>query len=268
MRAQVDLLESARQGDLESLELLINQPLEPKEIKVSLSVEQGCLTVTAEAPINPPSKHSFINFLKQGMTNVMPAGITSVVVHGKVQGLGAIAWHQQFSLQTDSPTAELHRTEFHRTEPQKTELQKTEPKRLEFQQQECPQAEPRSFITPEQMEHFSRAKLTPSPGINLSSYAPRRSRAQEPPQIRYFLWATSLMLGALLSAHIVTWFMPRSVARTEWEYHIVTLEDDNFDTAMKKLGQEGWELSYARRAIASESDTEYTLYELILKRPK
>ncbi|NJM57999.1 MAG: hypothetical protein HC857_11955 [Synechococcales cyanobacterium RU_4_20] len=247
--------------------------MEPKEIKVSLSVEQGCLTVTAEAPINPPSKHSFINFLKQGMTNIMPAGITSVVVHGKVQGLGAIAWHQQFSLQTDSPTAELHRTELQKTELQKTELQKTElqktePKRLEFQQQECPQAEPRSFITPEQMEHFSRAKLTPSPGVNLSSYAPRRSRAQEPPQIRYFLWATSLMLGALLSAHIVTWFMPRSVARTEWEYHIVTLEDDNFDTAIKKLGQEGWELSYARRAIASESDTEYTLYELILKRPK
>ncbi len=280
MKAQVDLLESARQGDLESLQLLINQPLEPKGIEVALHLDKGCLTVTAEAPINPPSKHSFINFLKLGMTNIMPMGVDSVLVHGKVQGLGEIAWQQRFALQAERPETEQPETGHSATEHSEREHSERERQALRAKAAGVRAAgvraagaraagaretEPRSFITPEHMKYF--AQTSPAPNPQAPGLQVRRS-SPPPPQIGYFLWATSLMLGALLSAHVVTWFMPRSLARTAWEYHIVTLEDDNFNTAIEKLGQEGWEISYARRAIASESESEYTLYELILKRPK
>jgi hypothetical protein len=266
MKAQVDLLESARQGDLKSLQLLINQPLEPKCIEVTLCLQKGCLTVTAEAPINPPSKHSLINFLKLGMTNIMPLGVNSVLVHGKVQGLGDIAWQQRFALQAEPQ--ETERPETKQPELRQPKLRKPvsqRPSATRTEATEAQEAELRSFITPEHMKHFSQQSLVRQP----QALAPQARRSSPPPpQIGYFLWATSLMLGALLSAHIVTWFMPRSLARTAWEYHIVTLGDEDFNAAIDKLGQEGWELSYARRAIASESDSEYTLYELILKRPK
>lgn len=230
MKAQVDLLTSAKQGNLQALEALMNRPLEPQGIVISLCSNNRCLTVTAEAPVNPPSKHSLISFIKQGLANIMPTGIYSVMVHGKVQGLSSIAWYQHFSLRH----------------------------------------EPETFVTPEQMEHLSSSKLLPHSVAEPAAKMNGRSSfsTKSIPHFRQFLWANSLMLGALLGANVMGWFMPQRVAKTPWEYHILTVEDDNFAAAMENMGKHGWELSSARRAIASESDSEYSLYELILKRPK
>lgn len=54
-----------------------------------------------------------------------------------------------------------------------------------------------------------------------------------------------------------------------WEYRIVSIEDFEFNEKMKKLGDEGWELIFARRALASEGFySSRPLYECIFKKPK
>ena len=54
-----------------------------------------------------------------------------------------------------------------------------------------------------------------------------------------------------------------------WEYIIVSIEDFEFNEKMKKLGDEGWELVFARRALASEGlYSSRPLYECIFKKPK
>lgn len=52
---------------------------------------------------------------------------------------------------------------------------------------------------------------------------------------------------------------------TEWEYIIATPDDEEFDTRMKNLGDEGWELVSSRRATSKFGGPKY---EMIFKRPK
>lgn len=51
----------------------------------------------------------------------------------------------------------------------------------------------------------------------------------------------------------------------KWEYKIAEVPDTNFTEDMGKLGDEGWELVFARRA--SSENGEFS-YEMIFKRPK
>jgi hypothetical protein len=41
-----------------------------------------------------------------------------------------------------------------------------------------------------------------------------------------------------------------------WEYRITSVKDDEFSDLMKKAGEEGWELVFARRAVQDKSDFE------------
>ncbi len=217
MKTQVKLLDLAKQGDLDALVTLINQPLEHKGIVASASLARGCLTLTAESPDAAPAKLFFVDFVKQGINTLKPLGIERVIVRGRVKEDSQIVWRDHFSV--DSP-------------PQVT--------------------------APLAMRNSS-----PSPDAALQ---PERSQPPRPNAVG-FLWASSFLLGALLTASIVGWFMPQRIARTQWEYRIVSIEDADFNAALVDLGQEGWELAYARRAIAEEGEVEYSLYEVILKRP-
>jgi hypothetical protein len=216
MKTQVKLLDLAKQGDLDALVTLINQPLEHKGIVASASLARGCLTLTAESPDAAPAKLFFVDFVKQGINTLKPLGIERVIVRGRVKEDSQIVWRDHFSV--DSPQA----------------------------------AAPLAMRNP-----------SSSPDPALQSERPQRPR----PNALGFLWASSFLLGALLTASIVGWFMPQRIARTQWEYRIVSIEDTDFNAALVDLGQEGWELAYARRAIAEEGEVEYSLYEVILKRP-
>ncbi len=220
MKTQVKLLDLAKQGDLDALVALINQPLEHKGIVASASLARGCLTITAESPEAPPAKLFFVDFVRQGVNTLSPAGIERVVVRGKVKGESQIAWRENFSLDA-----------------------------------------PREIVS-------SMSAASSKPAAYTSEIAPQPERSQRRrPNALGFLWASSFLLGALLTASVVGWFMPQRLARTEWEYRIVSVEDADFNAALAELGTEGWELTYARRAIAEEGEIEYSLYELILKRP-
>ncbi|NJM56915.1 MAG: hypothetical protein HC857_05040 [Synechococcales cyanobacterium RU_4_20] len=216
MKTQVKLLDLAKQGDLDALVTLINQPLEHKGIVASAGLARGCLTITAESPTIAPTKLFFVDFVKQGINTLKPAGIERVIVRGRTKEDSQIVWRDHFSVEPP------------------------------------PQAAPSSMRNP-----------SPKPEA-----APQPERLQRPrPNAMGFLWASSFLLGALLTASIVGWFMPQRIARTQWEYRIVSIEDVDFNQALVGLGKDGWELAYARRAIAEEGQVEYSLYEVILKRP-
>ena len=52
----------------------------------------------------------------------------------------------------------------------------------------------------------------------------------------------------------------------EWEYKLESPYDALFEMEMAKLGKEGWELVFARRATSSAGGS--ASYEMIFKRPK
>jgi hypothetical protein len=54
----------------------------------------------------------------------------------------------------------------------------------------------------------------------------------------------------------------------QWEYRIESPSDILFDKEMKALGDDGWELVFARRASAGDEYSHKVQYEMILKRPK
>ena len=81
--------------------------------------------------------------------------------------------------------------------------------------------------------------------------------------------ANSWLLAAILGLQVWISFgqIPRVIPRA-WEYSIKSIPDDNFDYEMNKMGQEGWEMVFARRAGSGDSDSPTFSYEMIFKRPK
>lgn len=54
---------------------------------------------------------------------------------------------------------------------------------------------------------------------------------------------------------------------TKWEYKIGSQPDATLEATMKKLGAEGWELVFARRAVSSFGVDSKGRYEMIFRRP-
>ena len=72
------------------------------------------------------------------------------------------------------------------------------------------------------------------------------------------------LLAGLLIAQIFGLTSTRT-STTEWEYAIESPSDSTFQLALDRLGGEGWELVFARRATSEFGSPSY---EMILKRPK
>ena len=72
-----------------------------------------------------------------------------------------------------------------------------------------------------------------------------------------------LLIG--LGSPIIGALRPTALRVTpKWEYKIESIGDYSFDRVMDELGNEGWELVTARRAINDSTAS----YEMIFKRPK
>lgn len=78
----------------------------------------------------------------------------------------------------------------------------------------------------------------------------------------------SLLFLILLAIVIQPWLnrlvLPASAEG--WEYTITAPSDYDFEEAMNDLGEQGWQLVFARRA--RDSITDRMMYECILKRKK
>jgi len=78
---------------------------------------------------------------------------------------------------------------------------------------------------------------------------------------------TALLVANLLSLLVLFQLLPHptTVASQQWEYKIESVPDLSWDEGMSKLGNEGWELLFARRANGSDDKMSY---EMIFERPK
>lgn len=64
-------------------------------------------------------------------------------------------------------------------------------------------------------------------------------------------------IGAIHAAPLLT------KPSTKWEYSVKGLYDSTFAAELTRLGEEGWEIASARRAV----DGGVGMYEVIFKRP-
>jgi len=74
-------------------------------------------------------------------------------------------------------------------------------------------------------------------------------------------WMIILLCCIVLITGLI--YLQSVSSTTKWEYKLEYPDDYDFEIEMNKLGDEGWELVYARRAISANGDANY---ELILKR--
>ncbi|MBD2505157.1 hypothetical protein [Anabaena azotica] len=76
------------------------------------------------------------------------------------------------------------------------------------------------------------------------------------------------LLGAILAVLAFNLWWQRQPKNVQYEYKIESLEDVVFDTSINRLGDEGWELVFARRALAGEEYSRRGIYECIFRRVK
>jgi hypothetical protein len=78
----------------------------------------------------------------------------------------------------------------------------------------------------------------------------------------------TIFLGGILGILFFNLFWEQQPKTVEWEYKTESFEDTMFDSSINRIGQEGWELVFARRALTGEDYSRRGIYECIFKRPK
>ena len=86
----------------------------------------------------------------------------------------------------------------------------------------------------------------------------------EPASKHAYVQAAVVLLCLLLSVEILGFAISMSKT-TKWEYKLESPSDSNFESAVDRMGDQGWELVFARRATSSFG---IAGYEMIFKRPK
>jgi hypothetical protein len=72
------------------------------------------------------------------------------------------------------------------------------------------------------------------------------------------------LLAAILATQLFS-LTRTNFTTTQWEYIVESPIDANLDSALERLGDQEWELVFARRATSSYGSASY---EMIFKRPK
>lgn len=80
----------------------------------------------------------------------------------------------------------------------------------------------------------------------------------------------TIFLGGILGILFFNlfWFWEQQPKTVEWEYKTESFEDAMFDSSINRIGQQGWELVFARRALTGGDYSRRGIYECIFKRPK
>lgn len=73
------------------------------------------------------------------------------------------------------------------------------------------------------------------------------------------------LISVLLAANFAKLQQIRTMDEVGWEYDVVTIGDDEWDSAADKVGSQGWEIVSARRASDARNNF---AYECIVKRRK
>jgi len=94
---QTNLLELAKQGNVEAIASLFNRQLQPKGITAKVALKDACLQVMLESA-EVPDQQALVTFIRKRITGLRVASIERVKVYGRQAGEEFPAWNQEFEI--------------------------------------------------------------------------------------------------------------------------------------------------------------------------
>ncbi|MCW5312376.1 hypothetical protein GTQ43_00460 [Nostoc sp. KVJ3] len=94
---QPNILELAKQGDVEAIASLMNRHLHPKGIAAKVVFKDAFLEVTLESA-QVPNQQILVAFIRKGLTALGAVSVESVKVYGQQTGKDFPAWTKEFNL--------------------------------------------------------------------------------------------------------------------------------------------------------------------------
>jgi hypothetical protein len=79
---------------------------------------------------------------------------------------------------------------------------------------------------------------------------------------------TLISLLSMLILIVLVQAGARALSEQTWEYKIVGFKDESLTADLSTVGDQGWEMVSARRAVVGEGQTSQGAYECIFKRRK
>ncbi|MCC5606448.1 hypothetical protein LC612_06510 [Nostoc sp. CHAB 5834] len=94
---QPNILELAKQGDVQAIASLMNRHLHPKGITAKVAFQDTCLEVILESA-QVLNQQILVAFIRKGLTALGSASIEIVKVYGQQTGKEFPAWSREFNL--------------------------------------------------------------------------------------------------------------------------------------------------------------------------
>ncbi len=95
--AEENLRELAKQGNAKAIAVLLNRPLQAKNINAQVSRQDDCLQILLES-VKIPNQNVIVSFIQKGLTNLGITSITTVKIDSYKTGENSPAWSQTFEL--------------------------------------------------------------------------------------------------------------------------------------------------------------------------
>ncbi|MFN6517407.1 MAG: hypothetical protein RMY29_023280 [Nostoc sp. CreGUA01] len=93
-----NLLELAKQGDVQAIASLINRQLQPKGITAKVVLKHSCLQVMLES-VQVPNQQALVAFIRKAITDLGAASIERVNIYGRQTGEEFPAWSEKFEVE-------------------------------------------------------------------------------------------------------------------------------------------------------------------------
>ncbi|MDY6784126.1 MAG: hypothetical protein SW833_16525 [Cyanobacteriota bacterium] len=100
-----NLLEAARQGNVDAIASLLNRSFQPQGIAADASLEGDCLQVVLTAE-TVPNRDACVNRIRQGLVRLAAVTIKRAKVSGKKTGAEVPAWEEAFAVASQTPAKE------------------------------------------------------------------------------------------------------------------------------------------------------------------
>lgn len=95
--AEENLRELAKQGNAKAIAVLLNRPLQAKNINAKVSRQDDCLQILLES-VKIPNPNVMVSFIQKGLTNLGITSITTVKIDSYKTGENSPAWSQTFEI--------------------------------------------------------------------------------------------------------------------------------------------------------------------------
>jgi hypothetical protein len=93
----LNILELAKQGDVEAIASLMNRHLFPKGIAAKVAFKDAYLEVILEST-EVPNQETWVAFIRRGLSNLKAASVEKVKIYGQQMDKEFPAWSQEFDL--------------------------------------------------------------------------------------------------------------------------------------------------------------------------